>query len=164
MTKPFVTAERLRELFNYNPETGVFTRLVSVSDNAKAGDIAGTMNSGGYMKIVVCGRLYQSHRLAWLYVYGRWPAHEIDHINGIRTDNRIENLRDVIPSTNKQNQRNANSNNKLGLLGVTRRSQGFHAQIRINGKCTYLGTFPTGEQAHAAYLDAKRKNHSGYML
>lgn len=163
MTKPVLTAERLRELFNYNSETGIFTRLVSAR-GAKAGDIAGYTKSGRYVKIPIDSSDYRVHRLAWLYVHGAWPTGHIDHINGNPHDNRIENLRDVGRDINMQNQRKARSDNKLGVLGVVRSYGGFRAQIKVSGKKRCLGTFPTPDQAHTAYLDAKRVLHPGNTL
>ena len=89
-----LTQKRLKELFYYDPVTGVFTRLHSTS-NVKAGRATGNLNTGGHLGFLVDKKMYQAHRLAWLYVHGDWPNSQIDHINGVRTDNRIENLRDV---------------------------------------------------------------------
>ena len=87
-----ITQEELKELLDYNPETGLFTW--NVYNNIKNKTTAGTFNDG-YIQIKIKQKIYQAHRLAWLYVYGEWPKGQIDHINGIRDDNRIENLRDV---------------------------------------------------------------------
>ena len=165
MTTPTVlTAERLRELFNYNPSTGIFTRLVSTNRGAKAGDVVGHTKSGRYVKVKIDGANYRIHRLAWLFVHGAWPTDHIDHINGNSFDNRIENLRDVGRDLNMQNQRKARSDNKLGVLGVVRSFGGFRAEIKVCGKKRSLGTFQTPDQAHAAYLDAKRVLHPGNTL
>lgn len=162
-----LTAERLRELLHYDPETGVFTWRVR-RGMAVAGSVAGNLNRNGYVNIFVDGRQYKAHRLAWLFVYGEFPSADIDHINGVRNDNRIFNLRDVTTSVNMMNQRRARSDNKLGLLGVHVRtpekphykiSKPYRAIIYVSGKSVSVGDFATAEEAHAAYLEAKRRLH-----
>jgi hypothetical protein len=99
---------------------------------------------------------------------GAWPLFEIDHRNGIGTDNRWKNLRDGTRSFNIQNQRRARSDNKTGFLGVHRSGKkerkGFVAKIQLDGKQRYLGVFSTAEAAHAAYLAAKRRIHPGCVI
>lgn len=106
--------------------------------------------------------MYLEHRLAWLYVTGTWPSDQIDHVNGIRDDNRIFNLREATGPENNGNQRQARSDNKTGLLGVywDKQHKKFSAKIMFSGKHKYLGYFPTAEEAHAAYIKAKRELHS----
>jgi hypothetical protein len=154
-----LTAERLRELLDYNPETGIFRWNVA----ARAGTVVGCLNRG-YRVIRVDRMLYRAHRLAWLHVYGCWPTDEIDHINGIKDDNRLANLREVTCAENQQNRRSARTDNKTGLLGVSSSQGGFQAQIKVNCKLFFLGRFATAELAHAAYLEAKRRLHPAGML
>jgi hypothetical protein len=93
------------------------------------------------------------------------PTTEIDHLNGDRADNKWANLRAASRSTNNQNRRAAHKNNKLGILGVRQVENGrFLARIRVDGQLRRLGTFTSSEQAHAAYLDAKRTLHQGNTL
>ncbi len=156
-----LTAERLMAALHYDPATGVFTRLVR-SSNALAGDVAGGVTSSGYRYISVYGRQYAAHRLAWLYTHGDWPLGEIDHINGVKTDNRISNLRDCSTSENQQNRRRAQSNNlSSGLLGVTFHKQvnRWSANISLKGKHNHLGLFDNPEKAHVAYIKAKADFH-----
>lgn len=123
--------------------------------------------SDGYVVIMIDGKSYQAHRLAWLYIYEKWPDNMIDHLNTIRDDNRITNLRDVEHNINIQNQRRAQKNNKsAGLLGVTfnKLAQKYVAQIKLNGKNKYLGLFDNAEDAHEAYLEAKRQYHAGCTI
>jgi len=153
----------LRELLFYDSETGIFTWLVKRPGWLKVGDGAGYLLEG-YRVISLHGRQYKAHRLAWLYMTGSWPEEEIDHKNGKRADNRWSNLRLATRSLNKQNMRKARSDNQVGLLGVSPNRKNFQAEIRLNGRGYYLGTFRTPEAAHAAYLRAKRVLHSGCTI
>ena len=160
IVKEELTAEYLRELLSYNPETGEFVWRVSCR-GTKAGDIAGTSGSQGRRHIIIGYARYKAHRLAWLYIYGKWPDKLIDHINGDPTDNRISNLREASVSENQGNQRSAHRHNKTGLLGSHQKHgrTNFRARITVGGKEIHLGHFPTAELAHKAYLAAKSKYH-----
>lgn len=160
MNKPTtpLTAERLRQLFAYDPSTGIFIRLVN-RRKFKAGAIAGYSHSGGYQRIMVDWVTYQAHRLAWLYSYGVWPAHELDHINGQRGDNRIANLREATSVQNHANMR-LHSRNTSGFKGVSWRGNCWRATISHRNKAVHLGNFATPEEAHAAYC-AKAKELFG---
>ena len=151
------TAERLRELLHYEPETGIFTRKVSTARRVKVGDVAGSLGGRGYLLIQLQSRKYQAHRLAWLHTYGVWPKGQIDHINRIRADNRISNLRDV---SHKQNGQNASkpSNNTSGHPGVSwhKQSSKWQAKITHNQKPIYLGLFESLEEAVAARKAAEK--------
>lgn len=160
MSKTELTAERLRELLNYDPETGVFTWRVRTSNSVKVGQQAGS-DMSGYLSIRLLGGRHKAHRLALLYMYGAPPEGVVDHINGVTRDNRIENLRVVTKSGNAANQRRARADNTCGFLGVHKaRGAGWKSQIMVNGRTKHLGTFPTPETAHGAYLLAKRELHS----
>lgn len=159
-----LTAERLRELLSYDQETGVFTWRVQTNNRVKVGMVAGSLNGQGYVQLRVDGIRYAAHRLAWLYVHGEWPKHQIDHINGSKADNRIANLRDGTQSLNQQNRRTALSTNKTGFLGVASFKGKFRALIYVKGKHVELGSFETPERAHAVYIEAKRKYHEGCTL
>ena len=164
-----LTAERLRELFTYSPDTGSFVRRVAVSTNglANAGAVAGCLHkASGHIFIRVDGHLFKAHRLAHLYVTGRWPQKSIDHINGDGSDNRWANLRDVDQKTNAQNLREAHADNKAGLLGVHkgRKYARWKAAIYVDGKTKKLGLFESAEAAHAAYVEAKRLLHAGCTI
>lgn len=159
MAVEIITAARLRELFDYDPLTGVFTRRVSAGTRWHAGDVAGGPNADGYIVIRIAGRNYYAHRLAWLYVHGEWPSAQIDHRFDDRGDNRLSELRPATRGQNAQNQRRAQANNKCGLLGVSESYGRFRSQIQRDEKNKHLGTFDTPELAHAAYLEAKAKLH-----
>lgn len=160
-----LTAEQAREWLDYNPTTGALTWRVTRSRLAQAGDPAGHLKKSGYVQVIIRGKAYAAHRLAWLITHGSWPENDIDHCNGVGFDNRIVNLRDVTTRVNTENRRIAATTSKTGLLGVSPRADGqFLAQIQVNGKKRHLGLFPTAEQGHAAYLDAKRKFHIGATI
>jgi len=165
-----LTAEYLREILIYNPNTGLFVwrrrediplRTKRTWNTRFAGKLAGNICSSGCCKIGINSKSYLAHRIAWLYLYGEWPKNEIDHENGIRSDNRIINLREATYSQNQQNQKKPYSNNKLGVLGVHwhAATKKFRAEIRINGKIKCLGYFKTAQEAHTEYIKAKRELH-----
>lgn len=156
----------LRERLLYDPSTGLFTWRVTAGSRRALGDAAGTVDSRGYLVIRVGGKQRSAHRLAWLYVHGVWPDFHIDHIDGNKLNNRIANLRDVSVSVNLQNQKRPRSNSSSGLLGVSlcRQTGKWLAGIGINGRRKALGRFDSPEQAHAVYLEAKRRLHAGCTI
>ena len=160
-----VTAEEVRRLLAYDPDTGIFVWKVD-RGIVRAGDIAGRTQKIGrteYVYITVSIRQYRAHRLAWLYVHGEWPRHLIDHINGIGSDNRICNLREA---TNAQNMQAPNvrlmSNNKSGHAGVTfhKDRQEWRATICVQQKRIFIGRFDTMEAAAEARAKAKKIHHA----
>lgn len=155
-----LTAEVLRTVLHYAPDTGVFTWLVIPTSRIPAGAVAGSLGSTGHYIIALHNKQWKAHRLAWLYMTGSWPVNEIDHINGNRADNRFINLRDVTRKENTQNQRRAARSSKSGLLGATPYKNVWRAAIGADGVWKHLGFYSTPEEAHAAYLEAKRKLHS----
>lgn len=157
-----ITQNRVKFLFKYDEHTGKLIRRFTQSSNAKAGDIVGNKSINGQLDVRIDYKLYKVHRIIWLYVYGVLPDIDVDHINGIKTDNRLCNLRLVNRSENLQNQRKARSDNKSGLLGVSHvtRTGMYIAQIQVNKKHKYIGSFYTAQDAHDAYLKEKRKLHS----
>lgn len=167
MADAILTAERLRELVTYNPLTGGFTRIKDIYRNANPlGPIPANPAGNGYCYVSVDGRRHLAHRLAWLYSHGAWPAGDIDHINGNRTDNRLANLRAVSREVNNQNRRKTRCNNKCGLMGVSwhAHSRCWRARIMIRGREISVGHYGTKEEAHAAYLEAKRTLHAGCTI
>ena len=156
-----ITQDRLKELLNFNENSGLFTWNVRRCGRAEKGAIAGSTNAIGYIQIQVDGKNYLAHRLAWLYIHGVFPTSDIDHINGNRADNRLANLREATRSENKQNQRNANCNNSSGTFGATwhKQTKKWKAQIMLNGKNYHIGLYDTKEEAHMAYKNAKLELH-----
>lgn len=149
-----LTQEKLKAFVTYDEATGVFFWRRS-RYRVKAGDRAGFPHNEGYWQIHIKGKTYYAHRLAWLYVYARWPECGLDHINGVRSDNRICNLREATPTQNAQN-RKLGSNNKAGTKGVywDAYAKAWRALIHVNGQAMSLGCFETKEQAEEAYQGA----------
>lgn len=162
-----LSKDRIAELLDYDPETGIFIRKVSRRGIAKTGEVAGSPTGDGYLCICIDRKLYKAHRLAYLISHGEIEdGMQIDHINGIRDDNRASNLRKVSSKMNKENLHAAHSRNKLGILGVRWREdcKKFEASIQANGKKKHLGLFSTAVLASEAYLNAKREMHSGCTI
>lgn len=149
-----LTQERLRELFHYDPGTGLFTRLVAAG-SARIGSVAGCDDGHGYFKITVDYHPYRRGRLAWLYMTGHWPENEIDHRNLNKADDRWSNLRNATDSQNQANKTKPQSN-KSGLKGVSwqKRSGKWRSAISIGHKNQSLGFFDCPAAAHFAYLIA----------
>lgn len=156
----------LRAALSYDPATGVLTWVKPLSNRVRSGDAAGTLNKLGYYRLGFESRDYQAHRVAWALHYGTWPSGVVDHMDGDTANNRIANLRDVPMTLNMQNRRAATKGSRSGLLGAH-----FHpasglwgARIKTGGKTTSLGYHKTPEEAHAAYLEAKRRLHEGCTI
>lgn len=149
-------------LLDYEPATGTFYWQVS-RGRVKKGSIAGSKDSHGYLRIRINSRSYGAHNLAWLITTGSWSNKLIDHRNGLRDDNRVTNLREIDHVGNAQNVSvlARHNNHSSGLLGVSwsERSKKWHAYIRHSGRKHNLGGFASPEEAHAAYLAAKRIHH-----
>ena len=145
----------LKKWVSYNPLNGAF---VWVMASRKVGRYAGHQIGRGYVKIPIKGKVYMAHRLAWLYVHGVWPDEEIDHINGVRDDNRIINLRMATPQQNKQNT-GLRKDNTSGYKGVyyDKKNSIWKAQISINTKQKQLGRFKTAELAYEAYCNKAKE-------
>jgi hypothetical protein len=163
MVESNLTAEQIQALLDFSVDPPRWK--ARVSQDTDAGDEAGHVRPSGYRWIKVKGRAYSAHRLVWRAKTGQWPRSELDHINGMKADNRFENLREATRSVNCQNLKSARAHNKsTGVLGVYRRGDKFHANIRYDGKSHHVGVFLTVEQAHEAYLKAKRQYHSGCTI
>lgn len=154
-----LTAERLREVLHYDPETGVFTWLVKTSNRVHVGRVAGTSHKIGYRMIAIDGHLYYAHRLTWFYMTGKWPNAALDHGNLDKDDNRFANLREATMSQNLANTR-ARSDNTSGLKGVgwDERRGKWMARITTRGKRRHLGRFDCPAAAHLAYVVAAHKH------
>lgn len=161
-----LTHERLKQLVSYNPETGLFTRLIATSRSTKVGEQIGTIHRSGYIYAMLDYETFSAHRLAWFYVHGKMPKYDIDHINGNKTDNRISNLRDVKMQVNMQNERKPRKTNTSGYLGAYFRKERnkWVALLTVDGKQKRFGSFNTPEEAHQEYLRVKRFYHEGRTI
>lgn len=159
-----ISQELLRSLFDYDPETGVFKWKVKPSSQVKPGDIAGCIDSQGYRIIRIYGKNRKAHRLAWLYVFGEEPE-TIDHIDRMRSNNAIENLRAVTFAQNSAN-RSASSKNRSGFTGVYWSELGrkWQASIIINGKLHYIGLFLSPQEAAAARIEYAKKVFGDFYI
>jgi hypothetical protein len=157
-----ITQDELKRLLSYDPETGEF-RWKSCPWNKThlIGAIAGT-ELLGYTVIRINSRGYKAHRLAWLYVYGELPS-EIDHINCVKSDNRIANLRPCTKSANGQNTRKRpNLTSQYKGVSLRRLTGKWKAGIDAGGRKLHLGYYDTQEAAYAAYCEAARKHHGEF--
>lgn len=151
-----LTADRIRELLDYNPETGAFVWRVR-RGRILAGSAAGRIDSRGYVGINIELRKYAAHRLAWLHYYGEWPLLNIDHINRNKTDNRIANLRDVTHSENALNRHFPKRGPRATASYATlhKKTGKWQSHILIDGKYTYCGLFATKEEARARAIETR---------
>jgi hypothetical protein len=154
--KKILSYEDALAIFNYNENTGVLT-WKSTRGSSKAGTQAGHITKAGYRYVHTCGKIYPAHRLAWLLVYKEYVTSDIDHINRIKTDNRISNLRVVSRQENSRN-KGLTKANKSGIKGVSlnTRTGKWISQIRKDGCNLVLGEFKTKEEAGAAYVEASK--------
>jgi hypothetical protein len=157
-----ITQSELKELLNYNPDTGEFIWIKANSPRIKIGDIAGYNDSRGY-RIISVLKQYKAHILAWIYMTGEYPKYFIDHINHVPSDNRWSNLRLANNSQNGANKLKARRN-KSGYKGVCwcKISKKWRAQITHNGKTKYIGLFLCPNEAHKAYCKKAKELHKEY--
>jgi hypothetical protein len=160
-TSAQISQEYLKSKLNYDPETGIFTRIKAsgiTPNNSKCGTL-----SRGYVQISIGSHLYFAHRLAFLYMTGKLPEKFVDHINGIRSDNRFCNIREANCSQNQQN-KGRQSNNTSGFKGVSyyKNNGKWRSAIKVNGKKRHLGFFNTPEEAHEEYCKAAKDLHGEF--
>lgn len=156
-----ITQTQLKELLHYDPQTGIFTWKVARGSKA-AGSLAGTDNRG-YLVTRLFRVGYANHRLAWLYMYGKFPELDIDHINRVKHDNRIVNLREATASQNQQNT-TAHRDSTTGVKGVSwsKRSRRYRAAISVGGKRTIIGYYGSISEAAIAYAKAADSLHGDF--
>lgn len=158
-----MTQEELRELLNYDPDTGVFTRKVARGP-ARSGAVVGYARRDGYLAIKVNYNLYLAHRLAFLYMEGEFPPEMCDHINGCKADNRWVNLRHATRAENCQNSATRSDNtSRVKGVGWDKATGKWRARAGINGKQNYLGRFVNLEDAKAAVREARTAAHGEFV-
>lgn len=162
MAKVDLTAHRLREILDYNADTGVFTWKIAFCRKTKVGAKAGHVGVRGYVDIRIDGFRYRAHHLAMLYVTGRWPELQIDHINQVKSDNSYLNLRLCTQGENNRN-RTVKRKTKTGLKGVIlTRNNTFTARIGHEYEKIHLGTFGSADDAKRAYDEAATRLHGDF--
>jgi len=161
--KPHITLERLKELAQYDPATGIFTlKKYRLGTTRKVGDELGSKTKSGYLEACFDQRTYYLHRLAYFYMTGKIPKY-IDHINGNKTDNRWDNLRSVTQQQNMENVKKVRPDNTTGYRGVHKWGGKYRAKIVVNKKQIHLGTFSTAEEAAEAYNAARPSFHKFFV-
>lgn len=157
-----ISHDDLLALMAYDPDTGTF-HWREYRYPRREDLLVGFRNDEGYLKTKIGRKTYSLHRLAWLYIHGEWPSDQVDHINGVRDDNRLCNLRLASQSENRINSA-VNANNKLGIRGVrkTARGLGYAARITKDGRQIHLGYFKTPEEARAARAAATKLLHGEF--
>ena len=160
-----LTQYRLKELLHYDSDTGIFIWLAPTNRSMSVGTVAGTVRQDGYVRISVDGRRHFAHRLAWLYVHGEFPSHCIDHIDRVRANNRISNIRLATRAENQKN-RNIQTNNTSGYKGVCwhKKAGKWIVFATLNGKQKYIGLFDAAEMASEAYQAFASQNHGEFYL
>lgn len=157
-----ISKDRLYHLLIYDAATGIFTWRVN-QGRIEAGTVAGNRNPNGYWVIMIDRRLYLAHRLAWLYSFGKWPTETVDHINRVRSDNRLSNLRAATSSENCCNSppKRKNASGKQGANYDPRRGK-YRVRVTVRGRRREIGFYDTVEEAHAAYLRAVAEMHGEF--
>ncbi|MGL9722000.1 HNH endonuclease [Symbiopectobacterium sp.] len=153
----------MKKILNYDPIEGVFTWAVKPNRRIRIGDTAGTLHKHGYVYITINKKLYRAHRLAWFFFFGRWPEKEIDHINGVKNDNRISNLREATSSQNHQNEK-IPKNNKSGVKGVfwSKKRKRYCAKCMVNRRGFYIGSFVDVPEAEEAVRNFRITHHGDF--
>ena len=160
--KGLPTLERLRQLLIYEPATGIFYWAIE-RPGIKKGSRAGTVNPQGYEQVGIDRIHVLSHRLAWFYMYGEWPEPFIDHINGVRNDNRLSNLRVASRAENSRNYRKQRkSKNRYKGVSYCSFYGKYVANIQANGKRKFLGYFADEEEARSVYVKAAKELHGEF--
>lgn len=150
----------------YDPTLGLFTWIAdAATGRPRKGKVAGNINRYGYRRIVLCGKSYPAHRLAWLYMTGAWPQQQVDHRDGNRANDAWDNLREATHTENRRNAR-LQKNNTSGLKGITPKSgprgKRWQSRIMVDRNCLHLGTFNCPAAAHFAYLIAASQHHGEF--
>jgi hypothetical protein len=157
--KFMITADHLRAILQYDPDTGLFVWKTHYRRPDLIGKLAGSPTNTGYWAIAINNRKMLAHRLAWLYETGAFPAGHIDHKDGNKQNNRFNNLREVSRCGNLQNMRVATKASKSGFLGVSAHQGKWRVQIMVDGKRIRESGFNTPEEAHQRYIALKRIHH-----
>ncbi len=163
-------ATLVRELFDYDPETGVLTWRVDRPQRIKAGMVAGSRDHKLYLRVKVNGVNYAAHRLIFLWMVGRWPTNDVDHEDLDKTNNRWKNLREATQAQNRQN-RAVRADSQTGFKGVVCRKPNqktknyfatYQARIKVDGKYHYGKCYRTPDEAHIEYVAMSKQHHGEF--
>jgi hypothetical protein len=158
-----INQARLKELYVYDNETGIFTAKVKTKKHDE-NDIAGWYETKGYLNITIDGKSYKAHRLAWLYVYGCMPSHQIDHINHVRDDNRLCNLREATHTENMQNSTGKRLKNGFPKgAWWDKRKQKWKTTCQVDGIVHQLGFYESQEEALKVYREFAKNHHGEFF-
>lgn len=167
VSEAYLAAERVRELLSYDPDTGVFTWLVSLAGRGggvQIGKVAGSIDTKGRRQIKIDGHAYFAHRLAFLWMTGEWPADQVDHRDRDHSNNRWLNLREASPSQNAMNRKPFRPKHDLPRGAHALPSGRYAACIQLDGRLRHIGVFDTAEAAHTAYETKAREVHGAFYL
>jgi hypothetical protein len=157
-----ITQQELKEILNYDKDTGIFTWKIATSNRVYVGKEVSSKRNTGYISIGIKNKDYLVHRLAWLYVYGYLPKY-IDHINSIRADNRIENLREVTKTQNNQNSViRKNNTSKVKNVAWHKQCKKWHVSLCVNNKRISFGLYDDLDLASLVAQEARNKYHKEY--
>lgn len=156
--------DSIEKFISYNNETGIFSIIKKTGPRSSLGPLQVSTDSRGYQQVQYMGKAFLAHRLAWYFTHGKWPENEIDHINGVKTDNRIANLREATRSQNIKN-RGPHKNIISGLKGVyfNKARNKYQAAIWIDGKRKALGVFEDKYEAFEVYKKAARERDGDFF-
>lgn len=156
-----MTQHELKLILDYNPDTGIFTWKLWRGGNAIAGSVAGHVDTRGHVQICINGKMYAAHRLAFLYMTGKFPDQLTDHVNCKKTDNRWNNLRPATPSQNCHNARRY-KNNTSGFKGVSFHHGKWNGRVKKNGITHDCGHHQSPEKANQAVISKRNELHGVY--
>lgn len=161
LTVSKISHAQLKEIMHYDPETGLATSLVN-RRTCKIGNILGTLDNRGYIKIKIFNIDYRMARLIWFYMTSKWPEGQVDHKDTDKTNNKWLNLREATSSENCTN-RNVRCTSRTGVKGVGINAYGkYYTGIKIKGVYRYIGTYETLNEATEAYANAAKENHGEF--
>jgi|SRR5579859_3771226 len=165
-SRNIVSYDTLHEFFTYDPNTGEIRNKSNRSNRSRAVELSGDFGDRGYQRVGINGKNFYGHRIAWCMMTGEWPDKFIDHIDGVKSNNKWSNLRLATKSQNGANigkySRNNGGTSKYKGVFRSKGKRLWVASITKNGKITRIGCFHTEEEAHAAYVQKAQEVHGEF--